>query len=119
MFHLNNSNRSNSTCKPTSGVAVALLFVCALNTANAYAEDAAAFRARVIKEVLQEVPDVELAKQIVEMRVKREFLQIQPSASNPALKTPAEHRVPIRQPVKGVSDQPAAVVTNASPKVSD
>jgi hypothetical protein len=119
MFHLNKINRSNSTRKPIFGVVVALPFVCALNTVNVYAEDAAAFRARVIKEVLEEVPDVELAKQIVEIRVNREFLKKLSSASNPAPKTPAEHRVPIRQPVKGVSDQPAAAVTNASPKVSD
>ena len=57
MSHNNNCNLSNSIRKPAIGVVAALLFVCAFHPVSVYAEDAAAFRARVIKEVLLEVPD--------------------------------------------------------------
>lgn len=122
MSHLNNCNRSNTIRKPVFGVVVALLFVCVFNPTCVFAEDAAAFRARVIKEVLQEISDVELAKQIVEIRVNREFLKQQPSATSPAPKKelapkpPTENQVPIRQPAQVASDQAAAVTSNPSLK---
>ena len=125
MSNHSNSIRSNSIRKPAIGVVAALLFVCAFHPVSVYAEDAAAFRARVIKEVLLEVPDLELAKQIAEIRINREFLKPQSSATNPAPqqellpKAPIDKRVPIKQPVQGASDQPAAVITSPSPKSSD
>lgn len=125
MFHLNNSNRSNLTRMPALGVVSALLWGGVLHSETAYAEDAAAFRARVIREVLKEVPDLELAKQIAEIRINREFLNQQSSATNPAPqkelapKAPIERRVPIKQSVQGANEYPVAVTANTGPKASD
>lgn len=125
MSRHNNYNRSNTIRKPAVGVVAALLLMCAFHPANVYAEDAAAFRARVIKEVLLEVPDLEMAKQIAEIRINREFLKQQSSATNPAPKqellpkAPIDIRVPIKQSVQGASDQPAAVTSSPSPKSGD
>lgn len=122
MSNLNNCNWSNSIRKPAFGVAWALLFVCAFNPTSAFAEDAAAYRAKVIKEVLHEISDVELAKQIVEIRVNREFLKQKASSTKATPKedlTPkpsTENQVSIRQPAKAVIDQAAAVTSNPSPK---
>lgn len=119
MSHHSNSIRLNSSRKPAFGVVVALLFLCALNPANLYAEDAAAFRARVIQEVLRDVPDVELAKQIVEIRVKREFINQMSSESKPVPKIPVATQIPINQAVKSSSDQPAEITTSPIHKAND
>lgn len=125
MFKHNNRNRSNSTYKPHLSLWGWLLFVCAFHPLSAFAEDAAAFRARVINEVLLEVPDLELAKQIAEIRINREFLKQQRPVVKPAptqdllLKAPIDKRVTIKQPVQGASDQPATVITSPSQKSSD
>ncbi len=119
MSQHSNRTQSNSIRKPALGVVVALLLVCAFHPASVFAEDAAAFRARVIQEVLRDVPDVELAKQIVEIRVKREFIKQQPSGSKSAPKTPAETRVPIKQPDPAATNQPAGLAASPSPKASD
>ncbi len=63
--------------KPILGVVGIALWLALFPCASAQAEDAAALRARVIQEVLAEVQDVELAKQIVEIRLKREYLSQQ------------------------------------------
>jgi hypothetical protein len=63
--------------KPTLGIVGIALWLTFISCASAQAEDAAALRARVIQEVLAEVQDVELAKQIVEIRLKREYLNQQ------------------------------------------
>lgn len=116
--------QTNHLSKPagmqTAGILASLLFVCAFHPASVHAEDAAAFRARVIKEVLLEVPDLEMAKQIAEIRINREFLKQQRPAVKPApieelpSKALIENRVPIRQPVQGAKDQPAALNTASS-----
>jgi hypothetical protein len=90
--------------KPIAGLAVAICSALLLHAETVCAEDAADFRARVIQEVLQEIPDLELAKQVVEIRIHREFLKPQ-TASNPspkmmpASKSPAQQRVFIREPI--------------------
>jgi hypothetical protein len=99
------SHSPNLSRKPIAGVVGAILWLALLHLEVACAEDAAAFRTRVIQEVLQEVPDLELAKQVVEIRINREFLKTQtpsnPSSKNlPATKSAAEQRVMIRQPVR-------------------
>jgi hypothetical protein len=63
--------------KPIAGIVVMMSWLAFIPCASAQAEDAAALRARVIQEVLAEVQDVELAKQIVEIRLKREYLSQQ------------------------------------------
>jgi hypothetical protein len=63
--------------KPFAGVVGFALWLALIPCASAQVEDAAALRARVIQEVLAEVQDVELAKQIVEVRLKREYLSQQ------------------------------------------
>lgn len=104
MSPYNHRNQSISTRTPAIGSVVGLLLIGIFQSASVCAEDAAAFRARVIKEVLQEVPDVELAKQVVEIRLNREFIKLpRPVARSVpkdafADKTPTELRVPIKQP---------------------
>lgn len=125
MSRHSNTTQSTLIRKPIFGVVDGLLLVCAFHSASVFAEDAAAFRARVIKEVLLEVPDVELAKQIVEIRVNREYLKQQLPAAKPspkeelAPKIPSEGRVPIRLPVSASADQPAERNANPSAKASD
>lgn len=119
MFKHNNRNRSNSIYKPHLSLWGWLLLMCAFHPASVYAEDAAAFRARVIKEVLLEVPDLEMAKQIAEIRINREFLKQQSPAvmsapkQDSANKIPAKRSLPIKQPVQGTNELP--VVLNTSP----
>jgi hypothetical protein len=91
-FHCRNS-QLHLARKPIYGFAGAALCVALISSFSAHAEDAAALRARVIQEVLDEVPDVELAKQIVEIRIKREYLKQQ------AIKIPPTQRVLVKQPV--------------------
>ncbi len=118
------SIQSNSIRKPVFGVVVELLFVCALHV-NVFAEEVDAFRARVFKEVLLEIPDIELAKQIVEIRVKREFIKQQTPVAKPSQKEklapkPADETQPsIDQKVQGVSNHSAAVTTSTTPKAAD
>ena len=125
MSNHSNSIRVNSIRKPAFGVVAALLFLCALHPVNVYAEDAAAFRARVFKEVLLEVSDTELAKQIVEIRVKREFNKQQPPIGKPsqkkelAPKPPNERQAPLDQTVEGASNHSTAVTTSITPKATD
>jgi hypothetical protein len=113
------------TRKPAFGVAVALLFLYAFHPANVYAEDVDAFRARVFKEVLLEVPDVELAKQILEIRLKRELIKQQTLTGNPsqkaelAPKLPNERQAPLDQTVEGASNHSTAVTTSITPKAAD
>jgi hypothetical protein len=124
MSRHSNSIRSNSTRKPAFGVVVALLFVCAFHV-NVFAEDVDAFRARVFKEVLLEIPDIELAKQIVEIRVKREFIKQQTPVEKPQTKEelapniPAEKQVPTNQLAPAATNQPAGLAASPSPKASD
>ncbi len=121
----NNSKRSNSTCKPAFGVVAALLLIAAFHATTAFAEDAAAFRARVIQEVLLEVPDLEMAKQIAEIRIKREFLKPHSPAAKPASKdesvpkTPVERRLPIKQPVQGNTELPATLDIKPTAKANE
>lgn len=95
--------------KPAVGVAGAFLFLGCFYLTTSYAEDSATLRARVIQEVLEEVPEVDLAKQIVEIRLRREFLNQQttisqsPKKEQPPIKIPSSKRVPIRQPVQSTS----------------
>jgi hypothetical protein len=125
MSHIYTSHFSKSSRKPAFTLVVALLVVCAFHHVTVYAEDAAAFRARIIQEVLLEVPDLEMAKQIAEIRINREFLKQQSPTAKPAPKdesapkTPVERRLPIKQPVQGTTEQPATATTKTSPKVSD
>lgn len=106
MLHIH-SNRSSPIRKSNRASVVALLFMCAFHSASLHAEDAAAFRSRVIHEVLQEVTDVELAKQIVEIRLSREFLKPQSSNAKPAPreeshpKKPNENWIPSKQVEQG------------------
>lgn len=99
------SHCRNFSRKPIVGLAGAIFLAVLLHSEPAWAEDAADFRTRVIQEVLQEVPDLELAKQVVEIRINREFLKSQtasnPSPKNlPASKSPAQQRVVIREPAR-------------------
>ena len=91
-FHSRNS-QLHLARKPIYGFAGAALSIALMSSFSVHAEDAAALRARVIQEVLDEVPDVELAKQIVEIRIKREYLKQQ------AIKIPPTQRVLVKQPV--------------------
>jgi hypothetical protein len=124
MSHHNNCNWSNSIRKPAIGVVAALLFVCAFHPVSVYAEDAAAFRARVIQEVLLEVTDLEMAKQIAEIRIRREFLNQQSSDVKPApkqesaTKISAERSLPVKQPLEVTNDQ-SALNTKPSPKANE
>lgn len=120
-----NSNRSNTTHKPAIGSVVGLLLIGVFQSASVCAEDATAFRARVIKEVLQEVPDVELAKQVVEIRLTREFIKppspvarLVPKDAT-ADKTPAELRVRIKQPTPSVHQMPAVMGTDPGSNVGE
>jgi hypothetical protein len=79
------SDCRNFCCRSIAGLAGAIFFAVLLHAESAWAEDAADFRTRVIQEVLQEVPDLELAKQVVEIRINREFLKPQ-AVSNPSPK---------------------------------
>jgi hypothetical protein len=81
--------------KSIVGLVEAIFLAVLLHAAPVRAEDAVDFRTRVIQEVLQEVPDLELAKQIVEIRINREFLK-----SQSASKSPAQQRVLIREPAR-------------------
>ncbi len=125
MSNHSNSIRVNSIRKPAFGVVAILLFLCAFHPVNVYAEDAAAFRARVFKEVLLEVSDTELAKQIVEIRVKREFIKQQPPIEKPsqkeelAPKPPNERQDPLDQTIVGASNHSTAVTTSITPKATD
>ena len=125
MSNHSNSIRVNSIRKPAFGVVAALLFLCAFHPVNVYAEDAAAFRARVFKEVLLEVSDTELAKQIVEIRVRREFIKQQPPIGKPsqkeelAPKPPNERQDPLDQTIVGASNHSTAVTTSITPKATD
>ncbi len=125
MFRHNNSIRANSIRKPAFGVVATLLFLCAFHPVNVYAEDIDAFRARVFKEVLLEVPDADLAKQIVEIRVKREFIKQQTPVEKPQTKeelapnTVAEKQVPINQPAPAATNQPSGRTASTLPKASD
>lgn len=125
MSRHNNYNRSNTTRKPYVGVVAALLLMFAFHPATVYAEDAAAFRARVIKEVLLEVPDLEMAKQIAEIRINREFLKQQSPAVKPApkqespTKIPAERSLPIKQTVQGANELPAVLHTTPTAKATE
>jgi hypothetical protein len=97
----------------------------AFHPATVYAEDAAAFRARVIKEVLLEVPDLEMAKQIAEIRINREFLKKQGPVEKPApkqespTKLPAERSLPIKQPVQGANELPVVINTTPTAKANE
>jgi hypothetical protein len=91
-FHCRNS-QLHLARKPIHGFASAALCIALMSSFSVHAEDAAALRARVIQEVLNEVPDVELAKQIVEIRIKREYLKQQ------TIKIPPTQRVLVKQPV--------------------
>ena len=100
------SYRPDSTRRPALGIVKALvLLLCFCSTATR-AEDLAALRARVIQEVLAEVPELDLAKQIVEIRLKREYLNQEKKTPQPSLaeqspiKTPPSKRVLIRQPIQ-------------------
>lgn len=79
---------------------------------TSHAEDSATMRARVIQEVLDEVPDVDLAKQIVEIRIQREFLNRQttiaqsPKREQLPIKIPSSKKVQIRQPIQNESRPP-------------
>ena len=75
-FHFYLCNKS-ALRKPIEGIVGIALWLALFPCASAQAEDAAALRARVIQEVLSEVQDIELAKQIVEVRLKREYLSQQ------------------------------------------
>ncbi len=125
MSNHSNSIRVNSIRKPAFGVVAILLFLCAFHPVNVYAEDAAAFRARVFKEVLLEVSDTELAKQIVEIRVKREFIKQQPPIEKPsqkeelAPKPPNERQAPLDQTIEGANNHSTAVTTSITPKATD
>ncbi len=125
MSNHSNSIRVNSIRKPAFGVVATLLFLCAFHPVNVYAEDAAAFRARVFKEVLLEVSDTELAKQIVEIRVKREFIKQQPPIEKPsqkeelAPKPPNERQAPLDQTIEGASNHSTAVTTSITPQATD
>jgi hypothetical protein len=95
--------------------------VCVFGAPNVYAEDAAAFRSRVLKEVLQEVPDAELANQIVEIRFNREFSKQQTTAKTAPKKqlapeTPVESVGQIKQPVESPVIQPPTVTASSNPK---
>jgi hypothetical protein len=98
-----------STRKPVVCAAGALLLLGCFCLTTSYAEDSAAMRARVIQEVLEEVPEIDLAKQIVEIRLKREFLNQQttisqsPKKEQSPIKIPSSKRVLIRQPVQNES----------------
>jgi hypothetical protein len=89
------SHCRNFSRKHIVGLEGAIFLAVLLHAAPVWAEDAADFRARVIQEVLQEVPDLELAKQVVEIRINREFLK-----SQPASQSPAQQRVFIREPAR-------------------
>jgi hypothetical protein len=91
-FHCR-SSQLHLARKPIHGFVGVALCVALMSSISVHAEDAAALRARVIQEVLDEVPDVELAKQIVEIRIKREYLKQQ------AIKIPPTQRVLVKQPV--------------------
>lgn len=99
------SHDRNFSRKPIAGWVGVIFSAILLHAETVRAEDAADFRKRVIQEVLQEVPDVELAKQVVEIRINREFLKSQtasppPPKNSPPSKSPAQQRVFIREPVR-------------------
>lgn len=120
-----NNNRLNRARKPAIGSVVGLLLIGFFQSTSVCAEDATAFRARVIQEVLQEVPDVELAKQVVEIRLTREFIKPPSPAARlgpkdaSADKTPAELRVRIKHPTSSVPQLPAVMGTDPGSNVGE
>ena len=97
MSYIHKSQDSPNSRKPASGYVGALLLMAYLYSESVHAEDAAAFRARVIKEVLLEVSDLELAKQIVEIRLNREFLNPLGKATKPPIKPPPSITFPLER----------------------
>ena len=81
-FHFRHSQMP-SPRKPIAGMVGFALWLALIQSFSAHAEDPDALRARVIQEVLAEVQDVELAKQIVEIRLKREYLNQQAQSKKP------------------------------------
>jgi hypothetical protein len=77
MYPLSRHCQMPSPRKPIAGIWGGTFWLILIHCLSAHAEDPAALRARVIQEVLAEVQDVELAKQIVEIRLKREYLNQQ------------------------------------------
>jgi hypothetical protein len=97
------SHCRNFSRKSIVGLTGAIFLTVLLHSQPVRAEDAADFRTRVIQEVLQEVPDLELAKQIVEIRINREFLKSQ-IASNPSPKSTSASKAPAQQ--RGLTREP-------------
>lgn len=91
------------------GVVSALLLLGGSWSTATYAEDSSAMRARVIQEVLEEVPEIDLAKQIVEIRLNREYLNKKktihqrPVRDQYPIKTPSTKQILIRQPIQSES----------------
>lgn len=125
MFPKTLISRLNLSPKSMKCFLGALLFFAGFQSFSVRAEDAAAFRTRLIKEVLLEVPDLEMAKQIVEIRIKREFLKPTSQVSNALMKNelsiqpPAERKVRIRQPAQVLIEQSDAFVPKPTPKLDE
>lgn len=100
------SYRHHSARPLASGAVKALLVLVFFSSTATLAEDSATFRARVIQEVLEDIPELELAKQIVEIRLKREYLNSEKKTPQPpvreqsSVKIPSSKRVSIRQPIQ-------------------